>query len=50
MCWPQTGHANLNSLIASKATIPQAAGHDNSFLAVTFSAGRRTVGGSEAHE
>src|SRR5437016_780057 len=32
MCWPQTGHANLNSLIGSAKTIPYSARQDNSFL------------------
>jgi hypothetical protein len=36
MCWPQTGHANLNSLIASAATIPQAAEEDNAFFGSDF--------------
>ena len=32
MCWPQTGQANLNSLIATVPTIPYTAGEDNAFL------------------
>ena len=32
ICWPQTGHANLNSLIASAPTISHRAGDDNAFL------------------
>jgi hypothetical protein len=39
ICWPQTGHANLNSLIASTATIPQAAGNDNAFFGSDFHGG-----------
>jgi hypothetical protein len=50
MCWPHTGQANLNSLIASAGTIPQAGEDDNPFLAVTSGTEGRTFGGSEAHE
>ena len=32
ICWPQTGHANLNSLIASAPTIPHQAAGDNAYL------------------
>src|SRR5205809_1642519 len=39
MCWPQTGHANLNSLIGCRQTIPQSAPQNNPFLWAT---GKRT--------
>jgi hypothetical protein len=32
ICWPQTGHANLNSLIASAPTIPHNVTRDNAYL------------------
>ena len=32
ICWPQTGHANLNSLIGSTARVSHSAPHDNAFL------------------
>src|ERR1039458_1260963 len=32
ICWPQTGHANLNSLIASAPTISHRAPGDNAFF------------------
>jgi hypothetical protein len=32
MCWPQTGHANLNSLIGSSLTIPYGAARDNHYF------------------
>jgi hypothetical protein len=38
MCWPQTGHANLNSLIASAPTISHRAGDDNAFFGSDFRA------------
>jgi hypothetical protein len=36
ICWPQTGHANLNSLIASAPTISHRAGDDNAFFGSDF--------------
>src|SRR5437016_647371 len=32
MCWPHTGHANLNSLMISHRTIPQRSAPDNVFF------------------
>jgi len=39
MCWPQTGHAKLESLIGSATTISQDAADDNSFLGHAFDVG-----------
>src|ERR1041385_9135118 len=34
MCWPQTGHANLSSLIGSVSTIPYGAARDKLIVAL----------------
>jgi len=44
ICWPQTGHANLNSLIASTPTISHHGGDDNAFFGSDFRAASPHIG------
>jgi hypothetical protein len=39
MCWPQTGHANLNSLIGQSYIIPHPVLNDNQIFPARFSNG-----------
>ena len=48
MCWPQTGHANLNSLIASAPTIPHRTTEDNAFFGSDFRAASSHIRGERS--